>query len=419
MVAYLKKPEGSKEFHQIVDFLNASHIRYAFTENPTIYVSLIKQFWETATARTLDSVEVELTATIDGKVKIVTEASVRRHLQLADSDGVSSLPNTEIFEQLSLMGPKKTSWEQFSSNIATAIICLATNRTFNFSKLIFDGPVVQGKGSTHPESVVPQPRSLTQTYVVDEAAFIGMDVKYGGATTTVTGLEAGQGSGNIDKTPTMPQDSPLLRVNTLGSDEGKIQGRQEHDMEFEFDLDVAKDVSTDEEDISIAKPVSTVGAAVTTASVDVSTATVSTAKDKGLRLQAKLEEEERRRIANVQEADSSFNIKEWDDIQARVEADEELAQRLQAEEIEKYFKLKKQDCLQSLSIREKAHGSLYTIAVENEIERAILESTAGSSKRDAEEELAQESSKRQKTEESSVSAEEPKDKEEELSQERL
>ncbi|GJX01383.1 hypothetical protein Tco_0185296 [Tanacetum coccineum] len=108
MVAYLKKPDGTKEFYQIVDFLNASHIRYALIENPTIYVSLIKQFWETATARTLDTGEVKLTATIDGKVKIVTKASVRRHVQLADSDGISSLPNTKIFEQLSLMGVKQS-----------------------------------------------------------------------------------------------------------------------------------------------------------------------------------------------------------------------------------------------------------------------------------------------------------------------
>ncbi|GKA80439.1 putative ribonuclease H-like domain-containing protein, partial [Tanacetum coccineum] len=49
-------------------------------ENPTIYVSLIQQFWNTATARTLDNGETELTDTIDGKVKIVTEVSVRRHL---------------------------------------------------------------------------------------------------------------------------------------------------------------------------------------------------------------------------------------------------------------------------------------------------------------------------------------------------
>ncbi|GKC38833.1 hypothetical protein Tco_1051217, partial [Tanacetum coccineum] len=104
MVAYLKKLEGSEGFHQIVDFLNASHIRYALTENPTIYVSYIKQFWQTATARTLDNGEIEITATIDSKLKTVTEASVRRLLQLADATGISNLPTTKIFEQLALTG---------------------------------------------------------------------------------------------------------------------------------------------------------------------------------------------------------------------------------------------------------------------------------------------------------------------------
>ncbi|GJU62878.1 hypothetical protein Tco_1244713 [Tanacetum coccineum] len=234
MVAYLKNPEGSEGFHQIVDFLNASHIR------------------------TLDNREIELTAIIDGKVKNVTEASIRRYLQLADAYSISSLPTTKIFKQLSLMGQ---------------------------------------------ESVVPQPRSHTQTPVADEAASTGMDVRYGGDTTTVTGLEAGQGSGNIDKTPTMPHDSPLPRkvesletnlkqtkqiygaaytkfikrvkklaktgrkIAAIDQDPGislvqhdaKIQGRYGHDMEFNLD-------------VSTAGPVSTAGAAVTTASVAVSTA---------------------------------------------------------------------------------------------------------------------------------------------------
>ncbi|GJX09856.1 hypothetical protein Tco_0199715 [Tanacetum coccineum] len=172
MVAYLQKSEGSEGFHQIIDFLTTSHIRYALTESPTIYVSLIEQFWQTASASTLENEDMEITATIDGKVKVVSEASIRRHLKLEDSDGISTLPTLEIFEQLALMGyvsnsdnltfqkghfspqwkflihtilhclsSKKTAWEQFSSNIATAIICLATNRTFNFSKLIFDAMV--------------------------------------------------------------------------------------------------------------------------------------------------------------------------------------------------------------------------------------------------------------------------------------
>ncbi|GKC94607.1 hypothetical protein Tco_1160049 [Tanacetum coccineum] len=213
MISYLKKIEGSEGFHQIVDFLNSSHIRYAFIENPTIYVSLIQQFWNTANAKTLDNREMEITATIDGKVKIVSEASIRRHLKLEESDGISNLPT--------LMGSKKTAWEQFSSNIATAIICLATNRTFNFSKMIFDGmgPVVQGERSivpvnshhtptsapptspppssspsrrtTRQESVIPQSRSPTQTNVADEAASTGVDVIHGGSTTTITILDAG------------------------------------------------------------------------------------------------------------------------------------------------------------------------------------------------------------------------------------
>ncbi|GKA54755.1 hypothetical protein Tco_0753704 [Tanacetum coccineum] len=165
MVAYLQKPEGSEAFHQIVDFLNASHIKYALIENPKIYISLIQQFWGTATARTTDDGEVEITASIDGQVKTITEASLRRHLKLEDSDGITSLPNTEIFEQLALMG------------------------------------------------YFP-----TQTQVADEAAFTSVDVDVRGAATTDIGLEAGQGSGTMHKTPTRPHD-----VHTLGSDEDSQQ----------------------------------------------------------------------------------------------------------------------------------------------------------------------------------------------------
>ncbi|GKC69807.1 hypothetical protein Tco_1115690, partial [Tanacetum coccineum] len=46
-----------------------------------------------------------------------------------------------------------------------------------------------------------------------------------------------------------------------------------------------------------------------------------------VRLLAELKEEERQRIAKVHESASSFNVEEWEDIQARVEADEELVQR--------------------------------------------------------------------------------------------
>ncbi|GJR41029.1 hypothetical protein Tco_1216713 [Tanacetum coccineum] len=79
-VAFLQKPTGSEEFHQIVDFLAGSHIRYALTTNPTIYVSFIEQFWQTATVKTVNDGEQQITVTVDGQTIAITEASVRRHL---------------------------------------------------------------------------------------------------------------------------------------------------------------------------------------------------------------------------------------------------------------------------------------------------------------------------------------------------
>ena len=104
MVAYLQKPEGSEVFHQIVDFLNRSYIRYAITQNPTIYVSQINQFWQTAKVKTLANGEKEINATVDGIFMAITESSVRRHLKLSDNGGICSLPNDEIFQNLYYMG---------------------------------------------------------------------------------------------------------------------------------------------------------------------------------------------------------------------------------------------------------------------------------------------------------------------------
>ncbi|GJT63742.1 hypothetical protein Tco_1015222 [Tanacetum coccineum] len=53
IVAFLKKPNESVGFTEIVDFLKGTSLRYSLTHNPTIYDSLVKQFWKTATIRTL------------------------------------------------------------------------------------------------------------------------------------------------------------------------------------------------------------------------------------------------------------------------------------------------------------------------------------------------------------------------------
>ncbi|GJX64462.1 hypothetical protein Tco_0298805 [Tanacetum coccineum] len=83
LVAFFEKPKESDGFKGIIDFLNASSIRYALTVNPSIYTSFIKQFWATAKAKTVNE-EVHIQALVDGKKVIITETSVRRALQLKD-----------------------------------------------------------------------------------------------------------------------------------------------------------------------------------------------------------------------------------------------------------------------------------------------------------------------------------------------
>ncbi|GKD11882.1 hypothetical protein Tco_1196289 [Tanacetum coccineum] len=86
-----------------MDFLNAPPIKYALTINLTIYISCIEQFWSTVKSKTING-EQQLHALVDGQKVIITESTVKRDLQLEDEKGVDYLPNSTIFEQLALTG---------------------------------------------------------------------------------------------------------------------------------------------------------------------------------------------------------------------------------------------------------------------------------------------------------------------------
>ncbi|GJY39596.1 hypothetical protein Tco_0425960 [Tanacetum coccineum] len=145
MVAFLEKPTESEGFEQIIDFLHANPINYALTVNPTIYTSCIEQFWATVKSKTVNG-ERQLQALVDKKKVISTETSIRRDLHLEDAEGTDCLPTATIFEELVRMSAKTTSWNEFSSTMASVIICLATNQKFNFSKYIFDKTVKHLEG---------------------------------------------------------------------------------------------------------------------------------------------------------------------------------------------------------------------------------------------------------------------------------
>nr|GFB92656.1 hypothetical protein [Tanacetum cinerariifolium] len=139
--------------------------------NPHIYISCIKQFWNTASVKRSDDI-TRLQALVDRKKIVIAEDIIREILQLDDAEGVVCLPNEDIFAGLAQMGyekpstkltfykaffssqwkflihtllqslsAKRTYWNEFSTAMAFAVICQSKGQKFNFSKYIFDSLV--------------------------------------------------------------------------------------------------------------------------------------------------------------------------------------------------------------------------------------------------------------------------------------
>nr|GEZ07397.1 hypothetical protein [Tanacetum cinerariifolium] len=87
VVAILEKSDAAEGFEQIIDFLSGSYIHYALTVNPHIYISCIKQFWNTASVKRSGDV-TRLQALFDKKKIVIYEAVIRKILQLNDAEGV-------------------------------------------------------------------------------------------------------------------------------------------------------------------------------------------------------------------------------------------------------------------------------------------------------------------------------------------
>nr|GEX44389.1 putative ribonuclease H-like domain-containing protein [Tanacetum cinerariifolium] len=140
--------------------------------NPLTVDSLLKTIWFSIHHHLTNEVLAIPGQTATGKKVVISKAIIRDVLRLDDAEGVDCLPNEEIFTGLARMGyekpstkltfykaffssqwkflihtilqslsAKRTSWNEFSSAMASAVICLSTGRKFNFSKYIFESLV--------------------------------------------------------------------------------------------------------------------------------------------------------------------------------------------------------------------------------------------------------------------------------------
>nr|GEV42239.1 hypothetical protein [Tanacetum cinerariifolium] len=81
MVAILEKSDAAEGFEQIIDFLSGSYINHALTVNPHVYISCIKQCWNTAVVKHSGDI-TRLQGLVDKKRIVI----VREILQLNDAE---------------------------------------------------------------------------------------------------------------------------------------------------------------------------------------------------------------------------------------------------------------------------------------------------------------------------------------------
>ncbi|GJY19274.1 hypothetical protein Tco_0390765 [Tanacetum coccineum] len=173
--------------------------------------------------------EAQLQALVDGKKIIVTEAYVRRDLQLNDEEDTDCLPNATIFEELTRMGFMQVFLEKQLKGMHSH------KRIYGRERLLWkgytlisynDGTSSTRTGSRRPkrkDTEVPQPSGPT-TNVADEAVNEEMDDSLERAATTASSLDAEQDRGNINKTQSKATPN---EPSSLGTSSGGGPRRQD------------------------------------------------------------------------------------------------------------------------------------------------------------------------------------------------
>ncbi|GJR71787.1 hypothetical protein Tco_0084152 [Tanacetum coccineum] len=169
MIACVEKTAQNADFYQIIDYLTGCSINYSLLVDPDLIGPWLQQFWATASLRVINDVP-HIRAVVAGKKILISEETIRADLLFDDAHGVDCFPKQVIWDVLRDIGyegnlaqltfskplfspqwkylvhvllhclsPKSTSWEQFGTNIASALVGLATNQKFNFSLMIMNG----------------------------------------------------------------------------------------------------------------------------------------------------------------------------------------------------------------------------------------------------------------------------------------
>nr|GEU90571.1 hypothetical protein [Tanacetum cinerariifolium] len=297
---------------------------------------------ETASSSTSENGEIEITATIDGRVKYVTEASIRRHLKLEDSEG-PILQSDPTISQPSISSPSKVPTPPHYSPLPGGNTPGSKEGRMTLNELTVLCTLLSKK----VESLESDLKQIKMTY---GAAYSKLIMK-------------GRTIAQID------EDERITLVQ-MGA---QTQGRNEHEVESDFDFTTAEDISTAN------VPVTTAGAKISIASlkdktaktfddsdgitltetlIEIRRSATKPQKVKGVAfrdveetprlikstttLQPLLSIDPKDKCNGVLVEEEPVKVKRRDQGLAQIESDAELAQRLYEEELAEVDKAKKE-----------------------------------------------------------------------------
>nr|GEV19997.1 hypothetical protein [Tanacetum cinerariifolium] len=329
---------------------------YALTVNPIVYTSCIEQFWATIKAKTINE-EGQSQALVDGKKILITESTVKRDLQLEDAEGTSLGGDLRCLQTMG--GTVAQTRSERVSKISNDPLLSGVNTPQSGEDSLKLNELMELCTKLQQRVLDLETTKTTQALEIKSLKRIVKKLKRKKRSRThrlkrlyKVGLSARVESSEDEVN--VHNDEDMFGVNDLDGDEVIVES-----------VDVAEQAKEVVDDITLAKALMEIKSVKSKAlkfviqePEQVSSQQSSQVKDKGkgkmvepepvkkllkndqlmldkeiaFKLQAKEKEEERIAKERAQQI-KEVNIA-WNDIQAKIDADYELAQRLQAEEQE-------------------------------------------------------------------------------------
>ncbi|GKA92564.1 putative ribonuclease H-like domain-containing protein [Tanacetum coccineum] len=299
---------------------------------------LFRMELELTLAKTING-EVQLHALVDGKKIIVTESSVRRDLQLANEEGVDCLPNSTIFEQLTLMGDpiKIFANEAIHKELGDSLVRAAT--TASSIEAEHDNEVFVAKQE------VAANKKNDEVNVVEELVLLVNTAKLITNATTVSAAKTT--TATIATVDDITLAQALMEIKSTKPKEEGVVIQELGESTTTISSQLSSQQSLDKGKGVLIEPANPMK------KKDL----IRLDEEVALKLQAEFDEEERlaRQKAKKEKEANIALIETWDDIPAKIDVDYKLAERMQAQEQEELSIEEKATLFQQLFEKRRKH----------------------------------------------------------------